>query len=90
MATQAKRLNGHAELHGEGFDDSIVCYWKGSDGVWMVYLPKCGAGRIPLHTVVEHADGTITVSPSIKMWGHDNGQETVRHGYLEKGMWRDV
>jgi hypothetical protein len=49
------------------------------------------------HEVVEHEDGTITASPSILVsssrW--DEQQQTmVRfqawHGYLEKGIWREV
>lgn len=35
------------------------------------------------HSIVEHEDGTITVSPSILVTG---GEEW--HGYLERGIWR--
>lgn len=38
--------------------------------------------------VTEHEDGTITVSPSIGI-GNVNGK-WLYHGYLEKGIWREV
>ena len=41
------------------------------------------------HNVIEHEDGTITVSPSILI---TTGRSTGRkqwHGYLEKGVWRE-
>jgi hypothetical protein len=43
------------------------------------------------HTVIEHEDGTITVSPSI-LWGPDQMPgypETHWHGFLERGIWRE-
>lgn len=41
------------------------------------------------HTVVEHDDGTITVSPSILIYGgKGEGPEATWHGYLEHGVWR--
>ena len=53
---------------------------------WMVRPPGCHAGSISKHTVVEHEDGTITVSPSILHYGIDGKQ--AWHGYLERGVWR--
>ncbi len=38
------------------------------------------------HKVVEHEDGTITVSPSILVSNHTG----CWHGYLEQGYWRKV
>ena len=46
-----------------------------------------GQGSLGNHTVVEHEDGTITVSPSILIGGHHGKQW---HGYLERGVWREV
>lgn len=62
-------------------------YGKVGDG-WLVCLPtgelcSMNAG----HTITEHADGTITVSPSILMPA-DRGR--YWHGYLEHGVWREV
>lgn len=58
--------------------------------VWFCIPPKpgIGCGSLENHTVTEHADGTITVSPSILISGGRDG--LVRwHGYLEKGIWRE-
>ena len=59
------------------------------NGEWLARPPK----KIPLmlrsledHDVVEHEDGTITVSPSIKI---NRGDDIIWHGYLEKGIWRE-
>lgn len=54
------------------------------DGLWLMEAPNGDWGTLQnRHTVVEHDDGTITVSPSIQF-------ETGRrwHGYLERGIWR--
>jgi hypothetical protein len=65
-------------------------YGKSIDGAWYVCTPKDGLTRITGNgenmanwKVEEHADGTITVSPSINQIG-------LWHGFLEKGTWREV
>ncbi len=65
--------------------------WHPKSG-WQVRPPKCHAGGIPNHEVIEHEDGTISVSPSILLYSSDeNGIEVVTwHGYLERGVWREV
>jgi hypothetical protein len=68
-------------------DDARICYWR-QDGVWWIYLPRGGAGRLTQHTVIEHEDGTITVRPSIGM--RKTGGGFARHGFLERGVWREV
>jgi hypothetical protein len=46
-------------------------------------------GNLSRHTVTEHEDGTISVSPSILMGGQ--GTTTAPwHGFLERGVWREV
>ena len=66
-------------------DDTRICYWK--HGVeWWLYLPGVGAGSLANHTVVEHEDGTVTVAPSILQ----KSKGLVRHGYLERSVWREV
>lgn len=42
-------------------------------------------GNLAAHTVVEHEDGTITVSPSILIRTHLGSW----HGFLERGVWRE-
>ena len=54
--------------------------------VWFCIPPKAGVGcgSLENHTITEHADGTITVSPSILITGAHQW-----HGFLEKGVWRE-
>lgn len=84
ISEQAKRLENDGQL-----DDAVVCYWKDEDGLWWVYLPYCGSGVISKHTTEEHDDGTISVTPSILMTGHNHGEPVTRHGYLTKGVWNE-
>lgn len=87
---QAKRINGFHQL-----DREMICYWK-TDYGWQIYFPKYGIGGLGKHKIDEHEDGTITVSPSILItfWVTDDGVELegpmTIHGFLEKGVWRDV
>ena len=47
------------------------------------------------HTVTEHEDGTITVSPSILVGGNypnspkEWAEKHTWHGFLEHGIWRE-
>ena len=67
-------------------------YGKRSDGNFYGCAPgdedmMCNLGG---HNIIEHDDGTITVSPSILI---TTGPKTCRkqwHGYLEKGVWREA
>lgn len=56
-------------------------YCKAPDGTWWVATPEEGVmGPLTEHTVEEHEDGTITVSPSILVTGG-------YHGFLRRGEW---
>lgn len=62
------------------------------DGHWYGRPPGGHLGNFTAHEVVEHADGTITVSPSIlinPIGEYHNPAEKTWHGYLEKGIWRE-
>ena len=91
MIEPAVRIINHAAL-----DDSKVSYWK-NGGDWFLYLPYCGICRLTLHSVVEHEDGTISVTPSVLMTGHKDGGTfsaaygtvTQRHGFLTRGQWHE-
>ena len=63
-------------------------YGKDSDGVWSIRTPNGLCGCLINHSVIEHEDGTITVSPSILVSNGEGGKSY--HGYLEKGIWREV
>jgi len=57
------------------------------DGVWYAKPPNFDyLGNLRGHTVVEHDDGTITVSPSILI---SNG-EFEWHGFLKQGIWQKI
>lgn len=53
-------------------------------GRWIVCDPSGVVGGVnpKVHTITEHEDGTITLSPSfvgLQGW----------HGFLERGVWRE-
>lgn len=59
------------------------------DGVVWVHLPNGnGPARLGGWQHEEHEDGTITVSPSIL--AHEAADAAEWHGYLERGVWREV
>ncbi len=65
-------------------------YGKNKDGIWFCRPPIVGfgVGCLSNHNVIEHENGTITVSPSILITGHKDGHPVTWHGYLEQGIWR--
>ncbi len=76
------------DLDGMDFDLAPGEYGK-RQGRWYACPPgmENGMGSLASHDVVEHEDGTITVSPSILITYSDGRQW---HGYLECGVWREV
>jgi hypothetical protein len=64
-------------------------YVKLPDGTFMARVPdpRFHAGSLAGHSVVEHEDGRITVSPSIQ---HTEPLVGQWHGFLERGVWREV
>lgn len=57
------------------------------NGGWYCCTPNGYVGNLQGHDVTEHEDGTITVSPSILV---SDGEKELWHGYLERGVWREV
>lgn len=63
--------------------------------LWLACSPNghmctLGQGHPPdvkgsTHDIIEHADGSITVSPSILI---SNAECELWHGYLQAGVWR--
>lgn len=51
---------------------------------WYARTPNGLLANLERHMVVEHADGTITVRPSIEVKAGPLGQF---HGYITKGVW---
>lgn len=62
---------------------------RGAAGHWQATAPDGHVGRLDpsIHTVVEHEDGTITVTPSIDFSQRIPGGW---HGWLTRGVWRSV
>ena len=60
-------------------------YGKWTDGTWYGCTPSGACCNLCAHQVIEHEDGTITVSPSIGIGKNPNYKW---HGYLEHGIWR--
>ena len=59
-------------------------------GCWYARPPmeRAHLGSLANHEVTEHADGTISVTPSILITGEDAEGDIRWHGYLERGLWR--
>jgi len=78
-----KRIYGYA---GIGLPNPGEYGKDERDGHWFCVAPNGMHGNLRAHDVVEHDDGTITVSPSILITQPNVGQW---HGYLERGVWRE-
>jgi len=63
-------------------------YWRNGDR-WcgITPLPFAHYVDVTTWTVTEHEDQTITVSPSIFV---NRGRPNAWHGFLERGVWREV
>lgn len=63
--------------------------WAEDDNNWYACCPGPDdlTANLSSHTVTEHENGTITVSPSILVKG---GQGKQWHGWLERGQWREA
>ena len=62
-------------------------------GSWAGRIPKefgrFHLGSFEKHNIVEHDDGTITVSPSILHAEPSDLDGRTWHGFLEHGVWRE-
>ena len=67
---------------------------RGGEWVWECRPPgdhpETVQGNLGKHDITEHDDGTITVSPSILIQTTWAGKPHEWHGYLERGVWREV
>lgn len=61
-------------------------YGKDLQGIWWGRAPRGYLSSLSLsHEVVEHADATITVSPSLIV--NDIDGNLIWHGNIERGIW---
>jgi len=81
---QGKRVEWNAQILNPG-------EYSKCDVVWFCCSPNGFMGNLIKHNVVEHEDGTITVTPSILITINNSKgvKEELWHGYLEKGTWRE-
>ena len=66
-------------------------YYKmgNKEGNWLICTPIGTRGMINnTWNIEEHEDGSITVSPSIRVWSNGD-PKTNWHGYLIKGEWKE-
>lgn len=90
------------ETQGKRIEDNKYCpnpgeYSKQTDlkpygkVYWNCKTPNGHYGCLVEHKVIEHTDGTITVSPSILVSVPRKGEKSLElwHGYLKKGIWRE-
>jgi hypothetical protein len=82
-------------MRGKRRKDGVVYRLKAGEyafdpetGWWYCRTPNGERGNLGNHDVTEHEDGTITVSPSILVGATQDGPGW--HGYLERGIWREV
>ncbi len=89
--TQGERAPDNARWYGEDSPVHNGSYGRvmvDDEWEWRCRTPNGTGGRLGVHEVVEHEDGTITVSPSILC--DPRGDHPGWHGYLENGVWREV
>lgn len=67
-------------------------YGKDSSGRWFAFAPVENGGPLLINkpeyswNIEEHEDGTISVTPSIRVMG-GNGEPDIWHGHLTRGVW---
>ena len=83
--TQGQRIEGSDPYHWpEGGYGLFHGHWYGK-------APGGELGNLSGHDLTEHEDGTLTVAPSILISTRRGGQDVqLWHGYLERGVWREV
>ena len=78
-----RRLPDDSDLRTAEPGDYFRVTLNGRVAEWWFRDPLGVVGRITKHTVEEHEDETITVSPSIAMAPGEDGF----HGFLRRGVW---
>jgi hypothetical protein len=92
QVTQGIRLQPtRTDESGEWVRPVPGAYWfESKAGTWSAMppgAPEHCRGSLSDHTVIEHEDGTISVSPSILA---SMSPLFSWHGFLERGNWREV
>ncbi len=93
------RLDDAQAHYHDGAPPGEAFYGRDDTGTWRVWIrmpeslrtehgPRGWGGILTNHTVMEHEDGTITVTPSILIG--PAGDSPGWHGFLEHGVFREV
>ncbi len=84
---QGRRLHPDAEGNYPWSEIQPGDYFHKEGDGWYGNTPNGHMASLRKHGVAEHEDGTITVTPSIIVWGSDHVE--LWHGFLECGVWRE-
>ena len=89
--TQGRRLPDHPEdiaLDGTTLEPGQYL-WDPWRRRWWLCTPNGHLAAIMpgVWTIVQHEDGTITVTPSIKV---SNADGVLWHGFLKRGVWEEM
>lgn len=78
-------------VHGRPGD-----YGRNDDGGWRALTPNGRPANLDNHAVIQHIDGTITVTPSILVYAGKTVDDDYQpidlpqwHGFLGHGVWRE-
>ena len=64
--------------------------WPDDKNNWYAETPNGYGANLSRHKIVEHEDGTISVTPSILVTTTVNRTPVPAwHGYLTKGVWKE-
>lgn len=89
--TQGRRLPDGSKWYGDDENSARAGDYgrvlMDGEWVWRCRTPNGFGGHLGQHEVTEYEDGTITVSPSILV---SSPPEGAWHGFLERGVWREV
>ncbi len=95
--TQGRRLPDDASISDMQPGDYVL---RGSRRMAWLCLPNGAQANLPVFDgpapggpiwgLTEHDDGTITLSPSILLSASPPVDLVGWHGYLERGVWREV
>lgn len=82
---KATRVESIADLLGDdGIDGGFLLDTRG-EPTWRARTPNGHQANLGAHDVVENEDGSITVSPSIRVSNPQEGE--LYHGHLVAGEW---
>lgn len=79
-------MNGTRKDNLDGLLPAPGEYGIDARGLWFGMTPNDHLANLSAHNVQEHEDGTITVTPSIKVSCPNRGE--LWHGYLQSGVWK--